>query len=203
MNEMDSPFTEFENKGPWFRRPKVLLITFMTVFTVFLVYFFYRTTIRESWNERDVAQAVQIVHPDSRWVDKKGLHGEVIIVPALTFRIRNASQRNLRFVCFDGVFMYQDSKETIGSGYIETVKKPLPPGQESEEITLKSDFGYTATSKKAFYDNIKEWKKVEVKIFAKSQGSGYVTLGVYPIKQAIQGVQVIETPAPVPEVPAH
>jgi hypothetical protein len=204
MSETGTPFSALESSGKFYERPKFWLAAFLLAASVILFLLFYKNVVRETWSDAEVSRSIQVTWHDTIWMDKKGLHGEVVIVPAITFRIRNNGDRPLTYVCFDGEFAYQETKEKMWSGYVEVLKEqPLAPGQESADILMKSWHGYTATSKKAFFDNIKEWKRIEVILFAKTQGSGYVKIGSFPIKQAIQGVQVIETPAPLAEAPTR
>ncbi len=204
MSANENPFAALERDEKIYRRPKFWLAAFIAIAGVVLFLVFYKTTVKEIWSEDEVARSVEIVPRDSLWVDKKGLHGEVIIVPSLTFRVRNRGQRPLSFLCIDGEFSYQETKERMWSGYVEVFKgTPLPPGGESEDIQLKSWNGYTATSKQAFFANLPEWKKIELTLFAKTQGSGYVKVGTFPIRQAIAGVTEPDVPVPAAEGPTR
>jgi hypothetical protein len=49
--------------------------------------------------------------------------------------------------------------------------------ETSEELQIKADHGYKASSKAAFINNRENWKRVTVKVFAKSSDSDYALLG--------------------------
>jgi hypothetical protein len=88
------------------------------------------------------------------------------------------------------MFVFSDSGEWLSDGLLHTFKKPLPPGETSEELQIKADHGYKASSKAAFINNRENWKRVTVKVFAKSSDSDYALLGSYPVSREIQGIKV-------------
>jgi hypothetical protein len=140
---------------------------------------------------RKLAYSIRVVEQDSMWVEKVAAAKEVIIVPSITFKIKNVGQEPLQYIYFRGVFKYEDTGEIMSEGLAPALEKELPPGETSGPIQVKADFGYAASSKEAFFKNPGEWKKLKVDVLAKSKESEYVLLGIYPIKQEIQGVKVI------------
>lgn len=190
MSELNQPF-EFEQKEPWFRQTKFWLMLFVVFSGAILLLIFSRSILRETWSAAEIGRSVQIVGYESKWVDKRIKPDQAIIVPSITFRIKNVGKRALQYVDFQAIFAFAEGGENLSDGFIQTIKEPLAPGQESGDIFIKSFYGYTASSKEAFIKNSQEWKKVKAKIFAKSKGSEYVLLGTYPIDQAIEGVKVI------------
>ncbi|MCP5048447.1 MAG: hypothetical protein GY940_14855 [bacterium] len=142
-------------------------------------------------NTIELAHSIRVVNQDSLWVDKAASRGEVIIVPSITFEIKNMGQQPLHRLYFKGVFKYEDTGEILSEGLAPGLSKELAPGETGEEITIKADFGYTATSKEAFIHNNKKWKRLKVGLYAKNKESEYALLGTYPIKQKIQGIKVV------------
>jgi hypothetical protein len=138
-----------------------------------------------------LAHSIRIVQQDSLWVDKIVTPTGVIIVPSITVEIKNLGEKELQHIYIKGIFKYDDTGEILSEGVTPALEKPLAPGETSKEITVKADFGYSASSKKAFYMNNKKWKQLKVRLYAKSKGSSYALLGTFPIKQKIQGVKVI------------
>jgi len=191
MSENNELFKGITEKVPFFRQPKFwasLLIFFVGLALILL---FYKTVIQDTMSDEEVAKSIQIVWQDSIWVDKKVRPDEAIIVPALTFKIKNTGSRPLQYVGFNCIFIFEESGENLTDGYVETIKKPLPPGQVSDEIFVKGFFGYRATSKPAFIKNMANWKSVKVKVYAKTKNSGQVLLGVFPIQKKIAGIKII------------
>ncbi len=141
---------------------------------------------------RELAYSIRIVEQDSLWVDKVAAANQVIIVPSITVEIKNVGEKPLQYLYFKGVFKYGDTGEIMSEGITAALKDPLAPGAASEPIEIKSDFGYTASSKEAFFKGTDQrWKLLKVDLYAKSKESQYALLGIFPIKQKIQGVQVI------------
>jgi len=174
------------------KTPKFWALMITILIGILLIFVFYNNVIKVSMSTEEVAKSIRIVETDSIWVDKRVTPYEVIIVPTITFKVKNTGKRPLQYVYFEGVFEFVESGEKLSDGYTPALKdKPLNPGEVSDDITIKSYFGYRASSKEAFIKNIKNWKKVKVKIFAKTKNSQFVLLGVYHIKQKIKGLKVV------------
>jgi hypothetical protein len=197
MDENNELFKDITEKVPFYRRTKFWASVLLCVIAIVLVVVFYKTVIQDTMTDKEVAESIQIVWHDSIWVDKKVRPDEATIVPAINFKIKNTGRRPLQYVGFNCIFVFEDSGENLTDGYVEAVKKPLLPGQVSDEIFVRGFFGYRATSKPAFIKNMANWKGVKVKIYAKSKNSGQVLLGVFPIQKKIEGIQVIyQNPEP-------
>ena len=191
MRENDELFKEITEKVPFYKRAKFWASLLVVAIGLALVLLFYRTVIQDTMTNKEVAESIQIVWHDSIWVDKKVRPDEAIIVPAFTFKIKNTGSRPLQYVGFNCIFIFEESGENLTDGYVETIKKPLLPGQVSEEIFVKGFFGYRATSKAAFVKNMANWKNIKMKIYAKTKNSGQVLLGVFPIQKKIAGIKII------------
>jgi hypothetical protein len=138
-----------------------------------------------------LAHSLQIVQQDSLWVDKIETAKEVIIVPSVSISVKNMSEAPLKDLVFKGVFIYEETGEILSEGISPAIRKPLPAGETSKLITMRADFGYSATSKEAFFKNNQKWKQLKVKVYTKSTNTGYALLGTYPIKQKIEGIKVV------------
>ncbi len=190
MSDPQATF-QFEQKEKFHKTTKFWVVVFCTLVAALLIMFFWKNVIQESLSAEEIGRSIQVVWHDSRWLDKPGMPGEAVIIPSFTFKIKNVGSRPLQYIQFSGVFQYEESGETLSDGFTQAVQKTLAPGQASEDIFIKSFWGYKASSKEAFIKNIKEWKRINVKLFARSKGSKYALLGVFPISQKIAGVNVI------------
>ena len=190
MTESKKAF-EFEQREIWYRQTKFWLMLVVAVAGVILALIFSRSVVKNTWSAEEISRSIQIVWHESKWVDKRAKPGEAVIVPSITFRVKNVGTRPLQYVDFQGIFAFVEGGENLSDGFIQAIRDPLAPGQESGEIFIKSFYGYTASSKEAFIKNSQEWKKVKAKIFAKSKGSEYVLLGVFSVEQTLEGVNVI------------
>jgi len=191
MSENSDLFKGITEKIPFYKNGKFWASIIMVAIGLALVLLFYKTVIQDTMTDTEVAASIQVVWHDSVWVDKKVRPDEATIVPAFTFKIKNTGQRPLQYVGFNCIFLFEESGENLSDGYVDAVKKPLLPGQVSDEIFVKGSFGYRATSKPAFIKNLANWKAVKVKIYAKTKSSGQVLLGTFPIQKKIEGIKVI------------
>jgi len=191
MDEKNVLFKEITQKTPFYKQAKFWASAITLVIGIVLIAVFYKTVIRETMSEEEVARSIQVVWHDSVWVDKKGKPDEAIIVPSFTFKIKNTGSRPLQHVNFNCIFVFAESGENLTDGYVTAIKQPLVPAAISEEIFVKGFFGYTASSKPAFIKNMNNWKEIKVKIYAKTKNSGQVLLGIFPIAKKIAGIQIV------------
>jgi archaellum component FlaG (FlaF/FlaG flagellin family) len=191
MSENEELFKDIGEKIPFYKRAKFWASALLIAFGLGLILLFYKTVIQDTMSDKEVAESIQVVWHDSIWVDKKVRPDEATIVPSFTFKIKNTGSRPLQYIGFNCIFIFEESGENLTDGYVEAVKKPLPPGQVSDEIFVKGFYGYRATSKPAFIKNLANWKPVKVKIYAKTKNSGQVLLGIFPIQKKIEGIRVI------------
>lgn len=170
------------------KKPKfwVFLVSFVMAIILGI---FYLKSVRESMSAKEVADSVEIAWHETTWVDKEVTPQEVKIVPAIRFKIKNVGKRSLAYMDIEAVFHFVESGSIHSDGMARILtENPLLPGEISEEIYIRSLYGYSATSRSAFLKNKQEWKKMEVKLFARAKGSGLIQIGdVYPIKQVIEG----------------
>jgi hypothetical protein len=131
------------------------------------------------------------VEQDSIWVDKVATAKEVIIVPSISVTVKNMSDAAIDGLIFKGVFMYEETGEILSEGLSPAIRKPLAAGETSGVVSMRADFGYSATSKEAFFKNNQKWKQLKVRVFVKGKDTGYALLGTYPVKQKIEGIKVI------------
>jgi len=191
MSENNEIFKGITEKVPFYKRTKFWASVLLVAVGLVLILLFYKTVIQDTMTDKEVAESIQIVWHDSTWVDKKVRPDEATIVPAFTFKIKNTGRRPLQYVAFNCIFVFEESGENLTDGFVEAVKKPLPPGEVSGEIFVKGFYGYRATSKPAFIKNMANWKPIKVKVYAKSKNSGQVLLGIFPIQKKIEGIKVI------------
>ena len=142
----------------------------------------------------DLKASVEIFNISSQWVVRNRVEEEdfkgVVLVPEISFQVRNVGEETLSFVFFLGVFRFLDNGKTIGEGYEMTLEDPLVPGDESDKINLRSGFGYRATSEEAFERNQREWRSSFVEVFIRSKSSKLIFFKSYFISRKIEGMDV-------------
>jgi hypothetical protein len=139
----------------------------------------------------DIEKSIEVISQDSIWVDKKATTKVTIIVPQLSFKIRNNGKKSYESLVFKGVFLFKNGTKLLGEGYNTAVNRVFSPKAISDELIVRSDLGYSASTKKAFFTNSFDWKEIKVRLFVKSMDTDYALLGLFPIKKKIKGVRVV------------
>jgi hypothetical protein len=175
-------------------RSKFWLGVFLLV-TFIILAFVYKSCVIDTTIEPKVLKAsMEMFNISSQWVESEKVNSPdfkgIVLVPQISFRVRNIGKVELYYVYFLGVFRLSDSTKVIGEGFNMAFKKTLKPGQESEPIVLTSKFGYNASSKEAFYRNAKDWKTAVVQIFVRSGASNLFPLKSFYISRRIEGLEI-------------
>ena len=141
----------------------------------------------KSISPEELKASLEIVEVSSKWVAKtyQPWPPKLILVPTITFRVKNNSDRPLNYMNFNAIFKFRDDQENLGDNFLAAIRKePIPPGGTSKVITLKSNFGVEGTSLAKFKDN-PQWKPVVCRLFVQSKNPTHVLLGEYEISREI------------------
>jgi hypothetical protein len=141
----------------------------------------------KSISPEELKAAVEIVEVSSKWVAKtyQPWPPKLVLVPTITFRVKNISDKPLNYLNFNAIFKFRDDQENLGDNFLAAIRKePILPGGTSPAITLKSNFGVEGKSLAQFKDN-PQWKPMICKLFIQSKGSVHVLLGEYEISREI------------------
>lgn len=193
MSENETIFKDYmgekKNFSHFIRQPKSWLLLFSIALAIVLAVVFYKSVILDTMTAKEVADSIEVVWHDTKWVEKESTANEVKVVPSVTFKIKNTGKRPLEYVNLEGVFEIEESGKILSDGAAQAFgDKPLQPGEVSDNIFIKAFFGYSGRSKASIMEN-KEWKQIRVKLFARTKGSSPVVIGeVYPIKKEIEGL---------------
>jgi hypothetical protein len=142
----------------------------------------------KSMSDQEVKAALQIELLDTKWMAKDYKvwpTAKLTLVPTVSFRVKNLSAEPLRYVNFNGIFKNRDDAENLGDQFLAAIRnKPVPPGEWSDPITLKSNFGVEGKRLSDFQNN-PQWKTYHVKVFVQMRGSRHVLLGEWPVSRRI------------------
>lgn len=141
----------------------------------------------KSPTDESVKAMMQITDLSSKWVSKlyQPWPPKLILVPTVTFRVKNLSDKPLTYVDFNAIFKFKGDTANLGDNFLAAIRStPVPPGESSPFITLKSNFGSEGRSLATFQNN-PQWRQVEVKIFAQTHGSRLVPLGQWDVSREI------------------
>jgi len=141
----------------------------------------------KSISPEELKASLEIVEVSSKWVAKtyQPWPPKLVLVPTITFRVKNISAKPLNYVNFNAIFKFRDDQENLGDNFLAAIRKePVPPGGTSKIITLKSNFGVEGTGLAKFKDN-PQWKPVVCRLFVQSKSPIHVLLGEYEISREI------------------
>ncbi len=139
-------------------------------------------------------KSIEVFDVDSLWVVKEEVHEKdfhgIVLVPRMSFRFRNAGDVPLHHIYTLAVFRFLNQSKALGEDYEVILKEPLQPGEESEPIVMTCNYGYRATSKKAFAKNSKDWQNAQGEIFVKSGSQEMTRLKTYYILRRIENFKM-------------
>ncbi len=180
-------------------RPKHLQAKFwrwviLAVVFVLLVLVYKTCVLDPTLPPEELVASMEIFNIESRWIVSEKLDTPdfkgIVLVPQISFQVRNIGKTDLYYVYFLGVFRLLDRPKTLGEGTFVAFKNKLKPGEESEQITLNSKFGYRGSSKQAFKKYYNEWRGALVQIYVRSGTSRLSFLKSFYISRRIEGVDV-------------
>lgn len=175
-------------------QPKFWRWVTLSIIFVLMVYLYKIMVIDPTIQPEELKASMKIFNINSQWVVSEKLDTPdfkgIVLVPQISFQIRNIGKVNLRYVYFLGVFRLLNRPKPIGEGYRMALKKTLEPGKESERIVLASRFGYRASSKQAFNKHSKDWRSSMVQIFVKSGASKLFFFKSFNIIRKIEGMEI-------------
>jgi hypothetical protein len=141
----------------------------------------------KTMTSEELKVSVEVMDYSSAWVSKyyQPWPERLILVPQISFRIKNIGTKPLTYVNFNAVYNFKGDPENFGDAFMAAIRgKAVPPGGTSDLIVLKSNLGVDGKNLAGIRDN-PQWKQAEVRLFASSKGSTPVLLGVYDVSRDI------------------
>lgn len=134
----------------------------------------------------DVATAIQVLDVSSGWFDAGIVNGQNKLVPSVTFKLRNVSDRPVTTLQANILFHRINSPEEWGSGFLRVAgSEGLAPGATTDLLTVKSDLGYTGSETRADMLKNTQFVDAKVRILAKSGSNYWHPLGEYQIERRL------------------
>lgn len=135
----------------------------------------------------DIQKAVQVDMMTSAWLRAGSSDGRNKIVPAVTVTVKNLSDRVLTAVQVNAVFRLVSTNEELGSEFRSVSGSGgLPPGAQTEKITLKAQRGYTGADPFDALLRHSQFVDAQVEVFVKAGSGQWTRIGEYPIARAFQ-----------------
>lgn len=129
----------------------------------------------------------EIIDFKSKWVKKyySPWPEKLTLAPEISFQVKNLSDKPLKYVYFNAIFTLRGVKAVQGDAlYSAMTKEPLTPGEVSDVITMRSNYGVEGKRLSDFKGN-PAWEVSSVKLFVKLKGSRYAQLGEWDISKDI------------------
>ena len=147
------------------------------------------TGLWKTMSHEELQGSIEFLDIETKWVEKtyQPWPPKLVLVPAISFKIKNVSDTPLKYVYVNANFKFRDDVANLGDGFIEAIRgEPLMPGETSGPILLKSTHGIDGQNLEHFKSSpFFQSKVVDVKVFAKSQGSQYIPVGEWEISKNI------------------
>jgi len=138
-------------------------------------------------SSEELKNSIEVLDYTSVWVSKyyQPWPPRLILVPQISFRIKNIGPKPLNYVNFNAVFNFKGDPENFGDAFMAAIRaKAVLPGETSPVITLKSNLGVDGKNLAGIRDN-PGWEQAQVRLFAISKGSHPVLLGVFDVSRDI------------------
>jgi hypothetical protein len=135
----------------------------------------------------ELKNSIEVLDYTSAWVSKyyQPWPPRLILVPQISFRIKNIGAKPLSYVNFNAVYQFKGDPENLGDAFMAAIRgKAVPPGETSPVITLRSNLGVDGKNLAGIRDN-PQWKQAYVRLFAISKGSAPVLIGVFDVSRDI------------------
>ncbi|MDD8025310.1 MAG: hypothetical protein PHI34_02270 [Acidobacteriota bacterium] len=135
-----------------------------------------------------IQASLEVVDLRTQWVAKEYRQWpepKLVLVPQVKFRVKNLTDKPLKYVNFNAIFKRKLDVENLGDNFLAAVRKnPVPPGGLSEEISLKSNFGVEGRNLDHFKVYPQQLDYV-VKIYVQLKGSRHALLGEWKVSGTI------------------
>ncbi len=144
----------------------------------------------------ELKASVEILDVETKWVKKSynPWPPKLILVPAISFRIKNLTKKTMRHISFTATFRFYDETKNLGDGFMPGLPgEPIPPGGVSDVIFIRSSLGVEGKNLSHFKSS-PHWKPTVVKLFARAEGSHYALLGEWAVSRNID----FKEPEPYP-----
>lgn len=134
----------------------------------------------------DVATAIQVLEVSTGWFDAGIVNGQNKLVPSVTFKLRNVSDKPVTTLQANILFHRVNSPEEWGSGFLKVAgSEGLAPGATTDPLTVKSDLGYTGSETRADMLKNSQFVDAKVRILAKAGSNYWHPLGEYQVERRL------------------
>jgi hypothetical protein len=135
----------------------------------------------------DLTKGLQILDVSSGWFDAGILDGQNKLVPTISFKLKNVSDRKLATLQVNALFRrVTEPREEWGSGFLTVAGSEGPlPGQVTPALTIKSQLGYKGTDPREELLHNSQFVDAKVDLFAKYGSTQWKKIGEFQINRRL------------------
>jgi len=134
----------------------------------------------------DLATGLKVVDIKTGWRDEGIVEGQNKLVPIAEFKLQNLSDQPLRVLQVNAVFRRFNEERELGAHFrAVTQSEGLAPGDTSQTIAVKSNFGYKGIEPRAVMLANSQFVDAKVEIFAKYGSQQWKRIAEYPIDRQL------------------
>ena len=135
----------------------------------------------------DAVASLEPVDVVTGWFDDGIVEGgKNKLVPSVTMKLRNKSDRPLRSIQINAIFRRVGEQEMWGEYFGWAIpREPLPAGAETNTLVMRSALGYTGTQPRMQMLQNGEFVDAKVEIYLKQGSRVWAKLAEYPIQRQL------------------
>jgi len=130
----------------------------------------------------DLTTGLRLEGVETGWYEAEATREQIKLVPAVSFKLKNLSDRKLGTLQVNAVFRRVNEDHEWASGFLTAAGSDgLPPGEATRPLFVVSPLGYTGTESR--FDMLKNSHFVDAKVqvFAKYASAKWVPVGEFAI----------------------
>lgn len=139
----------------------------------------------------DLTRGVRVESVSTGWFDSGRVDGKTRLVPTVSFRLKNLSDRRLTMLQVNAVFRRVNEPDEWSSGFLTVAGTGgLAPGMVSPILTIKAQLGYTGTDPRDDLLRNSQFVDARVDLFAKYGSSRWTRVGEYRVARQVVDTQI-------------
>jgi hypothetical protein len=134
----------------------------------------------------DLSTGLHVDAVSTGWLDAGLVDGKKKLVPAVSFRLKNASDQKLAMLEVNARFRRVGDESEWGGGFVTAAGSGgLAPGAATSAITIRSQLGYTGVESGAEMLDNSHFVDARVDLFAKYGSATWTRLGEYRVARRL------------------
>jgi hypothetical protein len=134
----------------------------------------------------DLAQGLEVLEVTTGWHDAGVVNGQNKLVPRIDFKLKNVSDQPLVALQVNCVFRRVNETEELGAGFLPiTRSNELKPVETTQNLSVKSNFGYTGDEPRAEMLSNSHFVDAKVEVLAKYSNIQWKRIAEYPIERRL------------------